>query len=269
MNMNTLKTALVSVAMLAVGFAHAEELTGRQIMDEASARHDRDIEFEVQKMTLKGADGTVEEVRDMRRYVRKEDGAFKYLMVFDDPAGVAGVALLTWENPTGADDQFLYLPSMGKKLKRIADGGKRNYFMGTDFTYEDLVSESRDKFAYERLADVEFDGQAAFQVSAVPTDDKLKRTSGYKSRTLTVLKDSFFIVQTDYFDRRGRPLKVLTALEYGPVEGDMWRASKQEINNSKEKHITEVEVVSRDFAEESVPSKYFGKRHITSGRHMR
>lgn len=96
--------------------ALADELTGRQIMDESSARHDRDVELELQKMTLRTID-TVEEVRDMRRFVRKEDGAFKYLMVFDEPAGVSGVALLTWENPEGADDQFLYLPSMGKKIK--------------------------------------------------------------------------------------------------------------------------------------------------------
>lgn len=269
MNIRRFKAMIAVGSMMLVGLVHANELTGRQIMDEASARHDRDIEFEVQKMTLKSADGTVEEVRDMRRYVRKEDGAFKYLMVFDEPAGVAGVALLTWENPADSDDQFLYLPSMGKKLKRIADGGKRNYFMGTDFTYEDLVSESRDKFAYERLEDTEFDGKPAYQVEAVVTDAKLKRATGYKSRTLTVLKDSFFIVQTDYFDRSGRPLKVLKALEYGPVEGDMWRASKQELNNSKEKHITEVDVVSRDFSEASVESSVFRKRHITSGRHMR
>ncbi|MDB2324561.1 outer membrane lipoprotein-sorting protein [Alphaproteobacteria bacterium] len=248
--------------------ALADELTGRQIMDESSARHDRDVELELQKMTLRTID-TVEEVRDMRRFVRKEDGAFKYLMVFDEPAGVSGVALLTWENPEGADDQFLYLPSMGKKLKRIADGGKRNYFMGTDFTYEDLVSESKDKFEYERLEDLTFGDQPAYQVKATPIDEYVKKTTGYNFRTLTILKDSFFIVKTEYFDRRKRPLKVLTATEYGVVEGEMWRASKQTMENFKEKHFTDVESTSRSFDTGDVPKKVFSQRYIKSGKHMR
>ena len=31
----------------------SQELTGRQIMDESSERHDRDVELEIQKMTLR------------------------------------------------------------------------------------------------------------------------------------------------------------------------------------------------------------------------
>ena len=255
--------------LLTLSFSvQADSLTGRQIMDESSARHDRDFEYEVQKMTLRTKD-TVEEIRDMRRYVRKEDGAFKYLMAFDKPAGVSGVALLTWENPKGADDQFLYLPSMGKKLKRIAEGGKRNYFMGTDFTYEDLVSESKDKFAYERLDDTNFNGNPAYQVKATATDKHIIKTSGYASRILTILKDSYFIVETEYFDRRNRSIKKLTSIEYGPVEGEMWRASKQVMENFKEKHFTDVDVVSRSFDDKDVPSKVFGQRYVKTGKHMR
>ena len=244
------------------------DLTGREIMDEVSARHDREIEFVKQKMTLRSM-AEVEEVRDMRRFVRKEDGAFKYLMVFDSPSGVEGVALLTWENPTGPDDQFLYLPSMGKKLKRVAEGGKRNYFMGTDFTFEDLVSESMEKFSYTRLEDVSFDDQGAFVVQAEAVDEKIKKTSGYSHRVLTVLKESFFIVKTEYFDRRKRPIKNLTATEYGPVDGNLWRASRQTMENLKEKHFTDVESVSRSFDASDVPSKAFGQRYIKSGKHMR
>ena len=268
----TFGLSIVIVSLALVSFANkgalATELTGRQIMDESSARHDRDVELEIQKMTLRTSDA-VEEVRDMRRYVRKEEEAFKYLMVFDEPAGVSGVALLTWENPEGADDQFLYLPSMGKKLKRIAEGGKRNYFMGTDFTFEDLVSESKDKFEYQRLDDLTFDEKPAYQVRVIPVENILKKTTGYNSRVLTILKDSFFIVKTEYFDRRKRPLKVLTATEYGVVEGELWRASKQTMENLKEKHFTDVESVSRSFDSGDVPKKIFGQRYIKSGKHMR
>ena len=40
------------------------------------------------------------------------------------------------------DDQWLYMPAYGQKLKRIAGGNKKGYFMGTDFSYEDLRPEN-------------------------------------------------------------------------------------------------------------------------------
>ena len=144
------------------GISTADALTGRQIMDQVAERHEKDFEYEVQEMVLIDKKGNKEK-RLLKRYQRKgEDENFKYLMVFHDPSGVRGVALLTWQNKEKDDDQFMYLPSMGKKMKRIAKGGKRNYFMGTDFTFEDLVTESRDKFTYKRLPDETKDGAEYF-----------------------------------------------------------------------------------------------------------
>ena len=114
-----------------------------------------------------------------------------------------------------------------------------------------------------------FNDQDAFVVRAEAVDDKLKKTSGYSHRVLTILKESFFIVKTEFFDRRKRPIKVLTATEYGPVDGRLWRASKQTMENLKEKHFTDVESISRSFDASDVPSKAFGQRYIKSGKHMR
>lgn len=259
------------VMAMGIGAAMADaDMTGRQIMDEVAERHDKPYEFEEQNMVLTDSSGA-EEARTLKRYVREADDLFKYLLVFHEPAGVEGVALLTWQNDSGEDDQFLYLPSMGKKIKRIAKGGKRNYFMGTDFTFEDLVSESRDKFEYARLEDGSYDGQAAFVIDVTPVDEAVKKSTGYKSRRITVLKDSFFVAQTEYYDRRGRFIKKQTALKYGPVDGEdgLWRASETLMENEKENHSTRVTIASRSFDEDDVPARSFKQRHITSGRHVR
>lgn len=246
------------------------DMSGRAVMDETSARHDAPFEFEQQEMTLIDASGA-EEVRTLKRYAREDDAGFKYLMVFHAPSGVEGVALLTWQNDDADDDQFLYLPSMGREIKRIAKGGKRNYFMGTDFTFEDLVSEDRDKFSYERMEDGSFDGAPAFIVEVRPIDEELKRSSGYGMRRFTVLKDSFFIAQIDFFDRRDRFIKRQVATDYGPVEGrePMWRAATLVMENEKENHKTRVVTTERSFAEDDVPERNFTQRFITSGRHLR
>ena len=246
---------------------HADDLNGADIIKEATTRHNRDIEFENQIMVLKKGNVTEEE-RVVRRYSRKDKSGYKYLMAFDNPPGVKGVALLTWENIDGPDDQFLYLPSMNGKLKRIAESGKRSYFMGTDFTYEDLMIESRDKFKYERMPDVTFDGKPAYQVNAVPVDKTIMSTTGYKSRTMTILKGNFFVAKTVYYDRRGRLLKQLTSADITQVEGMAWRAKKQIMENFKNKHVTEVYVKERSFKDRDVPAKLFTQRHIKNGNHI-
>jgi hypothetical protein len=262
--------AVFSVIFLSsANVGHAEEMSGRQIMDEVADRQERPYEYEVQSMVLTDKGGSTEK-RQLRRYVRKgEDGNFKYLIVFHDPAGVRGVALLTWQNKDKDDDQFLYLPSMGKKMKRIAKGGKRNYFMGTDFSFEDLILESRDKFRYTKLPNETIDGQEHFVIDAEPEDKELRTTTGYKSRRLWIRKDIFFIVRIDYFDRRGRYIKRQISEDLKQVDGKTWRAEKITVDNEKEKQKTAVDISSRSFAETDVPSEKFRQRFVTSGKHIR
>ncbi len=249
--------------------AGAQDLTGRQIMDEVSARHDRPYEFEIQQMTLRDKGGNEEE-REVKRYARElEQGENRYLMVFHNPAGVRGVALLTWQHDTKDDDQWIYLPAQGKKAKRIAKGGRQNYFMGTDYTFEDLISESRDKFRYERLDDEELDGVAVFVVDAFPEDAGVKKETGYKYRRSWIRQDIFFIVRTEYFDKRGRYIKNQIATDLVNIEGDMWRAQRTFMDNEKRGHSTEIEIIDRTFEDSDVPKKMFHTRYITSGKHLR
>jgi len=246
----------------------ADNLTGRQIIDEIEKRHDMPYEFENQVMVLVGPDRQKEQ-RQVRRYKRDTEDGARYLLVFHEPAGVRGTSLLTWQFDDKPDDQWLYLPAMGKKLKRIAEGGKRNYFMGTDYTYEDLASEPRDKFSYERQPDQTIDGQDHFIIKAIPVDPKLKQESGYDYQLMYVRKDIFFTTRIDYYNRRGKFIKQQNYQKLYNVKGDTWRANFSIIKNAAENHVTAVQVVGRSFDEAYVPEGVFAHRFITSGRHLR
>jgi hypothetical protein len=248
----------------------AQELTGRQIMDKVAEIHDRPYEYEKQTMTLEDLRSGGTEVREVRRYARDDgNGEKKYLVAFHDPKGVRGVALLTWQFDAKEDDQFLYLPSQGKRMKRIAKGGKRNYFMGTDLTFEDLISESRDKFDYQRQPDEERHGEMVFVVDAYPLADDIKRTTGYKYRRLYILQETFFMKETEYFDRRGRYIKRQVSSELEPIGDGALRARVQRIENERNNHATNIVVEERTFDEAMVDSGKFRQRFITSGRHVR
>ncbi|MDF1747625.1 MAG: outer membrane lipoprotein-sorting protein, partial [Alphaproteobacteria bacterium] len=215
-------------------------------MDEVSSRHDRPYEFEEQAMTLIDDRGNTEN-RELRRYAREWDnGLYRYLLVFDSPAGVRGVALLTWQNKGASDDQWMHLPAYGREMKRSADGGKRNYFMGTDFAFEDMTSEEREKFKYDRQADetvnindptgATLETVDSFVVDAYPKDEEIASQTGYKYRRLYISKDRFFIRRIDFFDRRGRFLKTQYTWDMKQIEGDTWRANAILMDNEKLNH---------------------------------
>lgn len=247
------------------------EMTGRAIMEEMRDRHDADHELEHQRMTLIDADGNESE-RRVRRYSRlQEDDNYRYLVVFDEPASVRGTALLTWQQSDADDDQWTRLPAMGRDLRRISSGGRSNYFMGTDFTYEDLVSEDLDNFEYERLDDdSDEDGNDLFVLRATPVDDDVN--TGYESRELRLRQDNFTVVQVDYYEERtGDHLKRMTIEEQHKVDGreEMWRPDITLMDNFREDHKTRVEVLDRSFDADDVPQRTFEKRFVTSGRYMR
>jgi len=243
-------------------------LDAKAIIDEVSSRHNADYEFETQKMILIDKKGN-EESRGLRRYSRKGKGdLFKYLLVFDKPKGVKGVALLTWQNKNKDDDQWMYLPALSK-VKRIAKGGNKNYFMGTDYAFEDLVSENKNKFKYEKQADEKIDGKDCYVIKVYPNTKQMKKASGYKYRTLYIRKDIFFTVQIDYYSKRGKYIKQQKLLELEQIKGQMYRAKISMMNNLKEKHKTKIVIIKRKLSKKSVPAKFFKQRYIKSGRHIK
>jgi len=262
-------SALLAAGLLLVPALAAAELTGRQIVDKVSANHEAPLEFELQTMTLMSGD-KVDEVRETRRYALKEgENRWKYLIAFLSPAGVKGVGLLTWSKPGDQDDQWLYIPALGEKLKRIAQGSQKDYFMGTDFTFEDLTFEDKNDFQYSLKGEETLDGQAHHVVETVPANDKIKKESGYGKRVLFVRKDIFFVTRTDYYDRNDRLIKRQTASDLVKVKGNMWRARKALMDNFAKKHKTAVEVTQRSFDAASVPAAAFTHQFILNGKHTR
>lgn len=259
---------ILGSTFLSMSCLSAQEMSGQEIMDEISRHQDSTAELESLTMTLTDKKGKTTS-RTLRQYsLKNTDGLYKYLLVFDEPNGIKGVALLTWEKQGGDDDQWLYLPAMGNKLKRIASGGRMNYFMGTDFAFEDLVVEKPGNFEYERQADQKFDGVDVFVVDARPSDPKL--VTGYKKRQLFVRKDDYIVVRVDYFQKRtGKLLKRLSLSELERIEGDQWRAKERLMEHFSKKHTTRITTLKRSFTIEDVPETVFTHRFITSRNHMR
>jgi len=267
-----LQVCAVGVLFYGLGLpeiAVAESKTGREIMEDVSARHERASEFTVEEMRLVDADNN-EDIRTLRRFSREfEGGLSKYLLTFDSPAGVRGVAMLTWELDEGEDDQWTFLPAT-KKLKRIVGGGKRGYFLGTDFANEDLVSEDLDRHRYERQADITIDEVDHYVIWAFPETKAAKKSTGYSYREIYIRKDNLLQVLVKFFERRTKKhLKTLSVMKSVQVDGDAWRVNESVMDNHKEKHKTFSIIKERYFEKDKVPEKIFKHRYITKKKHLK
>lgn len=150
---------LLIFSALPPGLSHA--LTAREVMERLEANQNASSEALAFEMVLTDKSGFQRRrlVREFR--LRNAGGLDDSLIFFDDPPDIRGSALLSRERADGWDDQWMFLPAVGK-IRRIADSGRTDYFLGADLTFEDLSVEDIDHFSYRFAApDTVVDGRVS------------------------------------------------------------------------------------------------------------
>ncbi len=263
--MKTFISITAGVLMLISTASGAEELTGREIVDTQKKRHELPFQTETVQMVLTDKKGRTRE-RTMQSWAyRQESGLYKVMTKFLDPADVRDVGVLNWEQGDDADDdQWLYMPS-AQKVKRIVSGAKKGKFMGTELSYEDLRSENLTVHDYNRIDDATVDGHECYVVEIVPSTAKEKKESGYGKRIAYIRKDIFFIIKTEYFDKKDKHIKTLIIESLENVKGDVWRATRSAITDLSKERTTTLIVQSRDL-DTSLTEDMFTKRALQIGQ---
>lgn len=234
-----------------------QDLTGSDIITEVFRRHKIfPYVYEGQTMILMDSMNN-KDVRKLRRFSRVDnDSTMKYLLVFDYPEEVKGLALRFIRDPNGAVENQIYLPALGKKISLGNPKGQVSHLLGTDFSLEDLI-EFQSDFHYTRIPDQTIAKVAHFVVDAFPLNNKKKNPSGYSKRRLFVRQDIFFIVRTDYFDRGNRFVKQLTHHDLKKVGNVMWRANMLLMENKEHQHSTLIKINQRIFSRDYVHPEIF------------
>lgn len=212
----------------------AEEWTGRRIIEEQKKRQACDTEYGEELMMIKDLKFATHEKREIRRYAKKSDGLSRVLVAFVAPEDIAGTAILTWEQNDRDDDQWMYLPATGK-MQRIGSSSRKNYFMGTDFTYEDIQPDDMDRFTYNLIKTdmVQVDGGdcECWVIEVVPATAEIRKKSSYSKRRLWVDKQRFVTPKIEFYGRRERLLKTQESFEFEHIAGTIWRPEKIMMNN--------------------------------------
>ncbi len=232
MKQKLLSIKISLIVILATANVHSE-LTGLELMEKQKEIHQNNNEIVTSTMTIIDKKGREKDRQIISYSMKKEDGLSKTMIKFKSPANIKNVGLLTWEQGEDKDDdQWFYLPAM-KKVKRIVSGGKKNTFMGTDFSFEDMRPENVKAHTYTILREEKINGHACYVVEALPATDKEKKDSGYSKRIVWVRKDITFGIKSEFYDKRGKKFKVSSSEKLENIKGQMWRANLSIMENLK------------------------------------
>jgi len=242
-------------------------MTGREVMDKQKELQSSNTETDTEQMILINSDNSKEK-RVVRKWIKKDKAKdlSRSLIVFDQPADVRGTALLNKQRTQTEEDQWIYIPAL-HKLQRIAQGSKKNYFMGTDFTYEDLSADKLDNYHYKILKEEKLkNGDECYVIEAKPTDSYYPKTS-YGKKIVWINKDKFYTEKIDFYNKDMKLIKVQTAYNFKNVKGTMYRPLFVAMNNLAEQHKTLVKVndVKVDMP---MSDKYFSTRYLLNEKQM-
>ncbi len=228
---------LVLVLLVPRVQAQPDSLTGAGIAEMVHDRPDGDDRTMTMTMTLINHRGA-KRVRSTVSYSKDYGEDSKSVICFLEPADVRGTGFLTWDydDPAKEDDRWLYMPALGK-VRRIAGSSRNDYFMGTDFTYQDLGSRAVGDDEHELLREEEFDGFQCWVVESKPKEEGHM----YSRVVKWVRQDALIPVRVEFYDRTERLLKILTVPDIRFQDG-FWTAFHMEMESVQDKHRTMLEM---------------------------
>jgi len=202
-------TKSFSLIMILAVMAYAQDITGLEIIQNVYNRPTGDDMKGDLTMIIENARGN-QRVREIKQYVKDFGDLEKKIMFFTAPADVRNTSFMNWSytDENKGDDQWIYLPAL-KKVKRISSDSKSDYFMGSDFTYDDLGDRHPLEDTHNLLREETLDGQETYVVESIPQDEEYMY-----SRTVTwIVKDSWIGLKKEFYDEDEDLLKILTVNE--------------------------------------------------------
>jgi len=237
--MKTLYIA-IALAMVAPSLFAAELPSGDEIAHNINARDEgvSVVRTLTMEMTDKRGKQRIRETRGFRKYFGDEKRTAIYYL---SPKNVKDTAFMTYDYADAStdDDQWLYLPAM-RKVRRISASDRGDYFLGTDFTYEDIKKESKvsiEDYTRKTIGEEVIDGHRTFIIESIPVDKKTAKELGYSKVKQWVDAEIWIVRKAEFTSLRNKPLKTIYTTEIKQVQG-IWTTHLLKVENHKTRHTT-------------------------------
>ena len=202
--------ASLIVGMIA-GPALAAEPSGVEIMTASyNASRFANARFTAE-LSLASRSGTVQKraLKGVAKLIDKGASSAR-LIKFSSPADINGVATLTIERGSRADDLWIYLPSF-RRVRRLVSSNRADPWIGSDFSLGDIVGHKVGDWRHVFAGTESIGGTPAWRVDSTPGNPSVSNDTGYTRRKSWLRKSDFALIKTEFYDRAGRLIKILTA----------------------------------------------------------
>jgi len=255
------KISLIIASIIAAATVSAQTLTGKEIAEKVHDRPDGDTRYCEMSLTLINKNGS-KRVRELKSYAKDYGKDRKSIMFFLYPGDVKGTGFLTWDYDqlNKDDDKWLYLPAM-KKTRRISgSSSKTDYFMGTDFTYDDMGSRNVDEDTHTLLREEVHDGQKCWVVESRPIDKR----EIYSRKVMWIRQDCHTTIYVEYYDKLDKLHRVFSASNIKQVQG-FWTVMRMEMKNVQTGHSTIIEMKNPQYNVGGVDKNMFTVSKLEKG----
>ena len=233
----------------------AKSIDGAALAQKVYDRDNGKDSYAIVKMLLINKRGK-KRLRTMITATKDYRDLTKNYIRFTSPASIKDTSFLTWENADRDDDQFLYLPAL-RRVRRIVSSQKKNRFVNTDYTYEDLERRAVIEDNHTILKIEKYAQHECWVLESIPKN--LKNTQ-YSRRVSWIVKDIYIPIKTEYYDKKGRLCKKFYGRRLKKIDG-IWTVMEAEMHDLKKKHRTLMKYSGLKY-NQGIPDKVFTKAYM-------
>ena len=207
---------VLAVLLASAGFLNAQT-TAASIVDASRNRIKMDTMSTRSRMVITARNGSTSQ-RVIDQYSKDGTNGTRMVIVFQQPANVAGTRFLTMDNAAGGTDQWIFLPSLGR-VRRIASSESGGSFMGTDFSYDDISSVNRDVSldTHTILREERLNNNLCYVIQSIPKDSSYQ----YSKIVSWIDKSNSLVYKAEMYNRRNELVKVMEMSDFKDVQGHL------------------------------------------------
>ena len=263
---NRFGIAVLIPALLLTATERAEAASAADIARSVYDRAEGDATYRDLAITLTDRRGRQKSRRALIIRENRPDARYTRI-TYTHPKAIRDTAFLShdYHDPEREDSRWFYTPAM-RKDRRVPASDRGDYFLGTDFTYEDIQSELKfdmNDYRFEYLGESPHGAAQLPVLGGQPVSAAIARETGYGSFVAIVDPVAWMPVQIAFFDRRERPLKTVVVSSIEQV-GGIWVAKRITAYNHRTGHRTVFEILDVGFPDD-VDDTLFTAHALTRG----
>jgi len=236
-------------------------MSALDLVEKINSRNDGQHMIRKLKMVLTDKRGKtrVNKTISYRKYYGDDK---KTLIIYNEPKRLKGTAFLTYDNLTKDDTQWLYLPSL-RKVRRISSADRGDWFLGTDFSYEDIKKETKISSEDYNFKIVRED-EKSYTLEYSAKTKEIAKELGYSKVVSKIDKESYISKKTKFYDPRGEPLKTLINNKIEKING-IWTIGHMNMVNHQNSHVSDFYFSDIDYKTD-IKDKLFAKSSLKKSR---